>query len=105
MILVSVPSELASHVLSVQQEAHNSQFLINLSSKFKSVTAALMNREMRTDLDACVQEVLREKFDSNPSLSSMLHQGLLQLSNMRKLLSWLQKGRRFNSFSAKVVVI
>lgn len=61
MILAFVPSESASHVLIVQQEAQISQFLINLMPEFKPVRADLMNREIPADSDTCVQGVLREE--------------------------------------------
>ena len=51
MILAFVPSESASHVLSVQQEAQISQFHINLMPEFESVRADLMNREIPAHSD------------------------------------------------------
>lgn len=61
MLLHSISTEFLPHALKLQEEQHISQFLMNLPPEFEPVHAALMNREISTDLDTCVQEIMREK--------------------------------------------
>lgn len=61
MILETIPAEVHSHVIKIQEESHSNQFLMNFRPEFESVRAALLNRETTPDLETCLQEVLREE--------------------------------------------
>lgn len=61
MILETVPAEVHSHWINIQEESHINQFLINFRPEFELVRAALLNRETTPDLETCLQEVLGEE--------------------------------------------
>lgn len=67
MILETIPAEVHSHVIKIQEEPRINQFLMNFHQEFESVRAALLNRETTPDLETCLQEVLRE--ETRPSIS------------------------------------
>lgn len=56
-----MPKALITHAKDLQEKSHISQFPMNLRLEFESVKAALMNREVSSDLDTYSQELLRKK--------------------------------------------
>lgn len=56
-----MPKALITHAKDLQEKSHINQFPMNLRLKFESVKAALMNREVSSDLDTYSQELLRKK--------------------------------------------